>query len=97
MKALALVLSIWIILMPALAFAAMMESGSLATREAQQAHFWQEFDITFWQTVPFAAFWAYVICLQLAGGGVVNWDTVGKATLVISAVNATLHARKVAR
>lgn len=97
MRSLALVLAVCVLLTPTFAFAATVETSSILTREAQKANFWQEFDITFWQTVPFAAFWGYVLCLQLAGGGAVNWDTVGKATLIISAINAGLHARKVTK
>lgn len=66
--------------------------GALAaTREA----FWQEFDITFWQTIPWASFWSYAAASQLARGGEVNWSPVINVALAVSLANAYLHARKV--
>jgi hypothetical protein len=66
---------------------------SAATVEATP-NFWTEFDVTFWQTVPFAAFWGYVAASQLARGGAVDWAPIVSFTLAISAVNAALHARR---
>ncbi|HVN66911.1 MAG TPA: hypothetical protein VMT55_00940 [Candidatus Sulfotelmatobacter sp.] len=55
-----------------------------------------EFDITFWQTLPFAVFWGYVAASQLASG-TVNWSPIFTVALAISAGNAYYHARQVAR
>lgn len=63
------------------------------TAQAHKLNYWQEFDITFWQTLPFAAFWGYAINTQLAGGGAVNWNAILAAAAAVSAVNANLHAR----
>ncbi|OGB90429.1 hypothetical protein A2625_00565 [candidate division WOR-1 bacterium RIFCSPHIGHO2_01_FULL_53_15] len=64
------------------------------TLEAQMPNYWTEFDITFWQTLPFAAFWGYVIASQLTGGGVVEWSHIGYFAAAASALNAALHAGK---
>ena len=62
------------------------------TNEAKSVNFWQEFDITFWQTFPFATFWCYTIGLQF---GPINWNNVLALSALISAGNAYFHARKV--
>jgi len=59
-------------------------------------NFWTQFDITFWQTVPFAAFWGYVASTQLSPGAV-NWSPILSFTLAASAVNAYFHARRVTK
>jgi len=63
---------------------------------ASQSNFWTEFDITFWQTFPFAAFWGYVAASQLSQG-TVNWSPVLNFALAVSAGNAFLHARRVTK
>lgn len=57
-------------------------------------NFWTQFDITFWQTFPFAAFWGHAVSAQLLRGAV-NWAPVLNFALAASAANAYLHARKV--
>ena len=59
-----------------------------------QPNFWSEFDIVFWQTLPFAVFWGYAVANQAAGGGAINWSPVLNIALAVSAGNAFLHARK---
>lgn len=59
-----------------------------------RSNFWTEFDVTFWQTLPFAAFWGYVAASQLSRGAV-NWSPVMNFALAVSAGNAFLHARRV--
>jgi hypothetical protein len=61
-----------------------------ATTEA--ADFPTEFDITFWQTLPFAAFWCYLAAAQFSP--VVEWQYVFPLAAAVSAVNAGVHARK---
>lgn len=67
-----------------------------ASTEEVSTNFWTEFDITFWQTVPFAAFWGYVAASQLSRGGEINWSPVINFAIGISVLNAVLHARRVA-
>lgn len=57
-------------------------------------NFLTEFDITFWQTLPWAAFWGYALGSQLARGGEVNMSPVISAALVVSAANAFFQARR---
>ena len=86
------------------ATSAPLDSGSAVSAEAiaspgavvsrPKLNFWQEFDIVFWQTVPFVAFWSYVVATQLSGGGAIIWDPVLNTTLVVSAANAAVHARQ---
>ena len=61
------------------------------TAEAKSPDFWQEFDITFWQTAPFAVFWTYLVGSQL---GPMNWTNALGLAALISAGNACLHAKK---
>lgn len=93
MKLLAGALIILMIITPVLAET--IEVTSPASREVrQQANFLTEFDITFWQTLPFAALWSSFIASQLAAGGAVNWSQIGYFSAAISAVNAVVHAKK---
>jgi hypothetical protein len=64
------------------------------TAEAQKSNYWAEFDITFWQTLPFAAFWGYVAASELSAGGLVQWSHIAYFAAGASAVNAYLHAGK---
>jgi hypothetical protein len=89
MKKLVLFLLLVMIVSPALAVAGSAEAGARS--------FWTEFDLVFWQTLPFAAFWGSAIATQLVNGGAVNWTPVMSAALVISAGNAVIHARRVAK
>lgn len=70
------------------------------TIEASSVHnFWQEFDITFWQTLPFATFWGHFIDRQLSAlmfpGSTAHWNAIFAFATVVSAGNAFLHARRV--
>ncbi|MFA6548845.1 MAG: hypothetical protein WCT39_02805 [Candidatus Margulisiibacteriota bacterium] len=67
-------------------------SPSLAeTKEA----YWQTFDITFWQTLPFATFWSHFVDRQLFPGLGVHWDLIMVCATAISIGNAALHTQKV--
>ena len=61
--------------------------------------FWQEFDITFWQTLPFATLWGYFIDRQLSSlilpGSAAHWQAILPFAAFVSAGNAFIHARKV--
>jgi len=59
-----------------------------------KVNFWTEFDITFWQTLPFAAFWGYLVASQFSPGAV-NWSPVMSFALAVSVGNAFFHARRV--
>ena len=61
------------------------------TAEAKAPNFWHEFDITFWQTAPFAVFWTCLVGSQL---GPVNWTNALGFAALVSAGNAYLHAKK---
>ena len=61
---------------------------------ARQTNFLTEADITFWQTLPFAALWSSIIAGQLSPGGAVNWSQVAYVSIAVAAVNAYLHAKK---
>ena len=69
-----------------LAFAATGEVKNILT----------EFEITFWQTMPFAVFWGYVAASQLSPGAL-NWTPVFAVALAVSAGNAYYHARQVTK
>ena len=93
MKLLAGALAFLLIVTPVLADT--IEATSTVTQEVRtQANFLTEFDITFWQTLPFAALWSYFVAAQLTPGGVVNWGHVGYFSVGASALNAFVHAKK---
>ena len=76
-------------------------SASLAqTLEAQSPpNFWQEFDITFWQTFPFATLIGYFADQQIStlvsSGSAPNWQIVLPISIAVSAANAYFQAGKV--
>ena len=61
--------------------------------------FWQEFDITFWQSLPFTALWGHFFERQAAGylypGVAARWDVILTLAVITSAGNAWLHASAV--
>ncbi len=65
-----------------------------ATDEARGANFLTEFDITFWQTLPFAALWSSLAVSAVSPGGAVGWGGVMGFSVAASAANAFLHAKK---
>ncbi len=65
----------------------------LAQTGEAQSNFLTELDITFWQTLPFAALWSSIAASQF---GVVNWGGVMGFSVAASAANALLHAKKTA-
>jgi hypothetical protein len=86
-------------IMVVLVIIALLSGGALAaTAEVTpRANFWTEFDITFWQTIPWTAFWSYAAASQLARGGEVNWSPVINVALIAALGNAYLHARQVTK
>jgi len=83
MKAAIVLLAVLLVVTPVLA----------QTNEAQ-ANFLTEFDITFWQTLPFAALWSSLAASVVTPGGAVNWGGVMGFSVGASALNAWLHARR---
>jgi hypothetical protein len=71
---------VWVLILCLLVVPVLAETGS-------QEAFWTEFDLTFWQTLPFAAFWGYA----LGGSSPVALS----AALGCSVANAVFHARRV--
>ena len=72
---------------------------AVVSGEGHSYNYWQEFDITFWQTAPFAVLWCNLLerqlstTLAIAGGP--HWEVIlGVATLV-SAANAAVTANQV--
>jgi len=65
----------------------------------QPHNFWQEADIIFFQTLPFAAFWGHFfdqqLSAQLAYAGAPHWNAIVGFAVIVSAVNAKLYADKV--
>jgi hypothetical protein len=93
MKAIAGALVVLLFLTPVLAET--IEATAPASQEVrQQANCLAEFDITFWQTLPFAGLWSYFIASQLAGGGAVNWGHIAYFSLAAATINAALQAKK---
>ncbi|MFH1541903.1 MAG: hypothetical protein ABIE84_02295 [bacterium] len=74
-----------------------------ATPEAQpqpEHNFWQEFDITFWQGLPWITIWTHFAERQIQAqqnpGQPANWTVILSASTVLSAINAYQHSRRVA-
>jgi hypothetical protein len=77
-----------------------LEATTKVSSEAvYKPNFWTEFDITFWQTMPFAAFWGCVIDRNIVNAFVVSsnarWQYILPAAVLISVGNAYFHANKV--
>ncbi len=77
-------------------FAMTEEVTPFLTAEAHSVSFWQEADITFWQTLPFATLWGYFIDSLVFSGSQPHWVGIASFAAVVSAGNALIHARKVA-
>ncbi len=78
------------------------EVATLATSEStvvMNKDFLQEFDIIFWQTMPFMAFWGYFVdhqvAIQTAAAGAPHWDSILAFTVLVSTANAYFHAQRV--
>ena len=60
--------------------------------------FWQEFDVTFWQTFPFASLMGYFVDRQLSSlmftGAPAHWQAIIPFAIAVSAGNAFIHAGK---
>jgi len=63
--------------------------------QTNEAGYFQEFDITFWQTAPFAIFWVYNLEGWLAVAGHPHWEVILAVSAVISVANAALRAKDV--
>jgi len=84
-----------------LVFLLVVTPSLAATEEVRSHDFWQEADITFWQTLPFATLWGFVIERQFSAlmfpGSSAHWNAIISFAAVVSAGNAWLHAREVVR
>lgn len=82
-------------------FIAIILVFSLVTPSLAKTDFWQEADITFWQTLPFATLWGHLIERQFSAlmfpGAAVHWNAVVAFATVVSAGNAIIHARRVVK
>lgn len=80
-------------------FAQTLESVSIATPETKAVNFLQEFDITFWQTMPFGLMWGYFIDQQLSNAfnwpEAPHWIPVLSFSTILSLLNAYQHAQVV--
>jgi hypothetical protein len=75
------------------------ETWGIVTAEAATANFWQEADIVFWQTMPFAAIWCGLLDSQLSAsfalGAAPHWEAILAISAIVSAANGYFYARKV--
>lgn len=73
-----------------------IEGFTVVSSEAHVFNFWQEFDITFFQTLPFATFWGYVLDQQLSNlmslASPPHWNGIFAFATVVSAGNAWIQA-----
>ena len=80
-------------------FAQTLESVSITTPEAKTINFLQEFDITFWQTMPFGLIWGYFIDQQLTSAfnwpDAPHWAPILSFSTIASLLNAYRHSQKV--
>ncbi|MBI5399219.1 hypothetical protein HZB07_01190 [Candidatus Saganbacteria bacterium] len=64
----------------------------------KKANVWQEIDITFWQTMPFAIFWTHLAERQISNmivpGAATRWEIILPISAVIALGNAWVHNRR---
>jgi hypothetical protein len=67
--------------------------------EVSSYNYWQEFDLTFWQTAPFAVLWCNLLerqlCTTLAIAGGPHWEVIMGVATLVSAANAAVTANRV--
>jgi len=88
----------WLVLL--LSVALLISPVAAETVEAHASlSFWQQFDITFWQTAPFATLWVYLADSQLSRlmypGADPHWNAILLFSGIISVGNAFIHASEV--
>ena len=76
-------------------FGSTMETTSTLSREAEQFNFFQEADITFFQTFPFMVFWGQVVNVNLFPAEPMNFSVILTCAAVIAVANSVRHANKV--
>lgn len=73
-----------------------VSSAGAVVPEAQAKGFWSNFEITFFQTFPFATLWGYFIDQQLSKlmfpGSTPHWNVILTFAGVVSAANAFQEA-----
>ena len=93
----AILLTLSLIVTPSLAVTE--EVSAQPKLEIRSRNFWQEADITFWQTLPFATLLGHFVDRQLSAimfpGATPHWNAIVTFAAVVSAGNAWIHARKV--
>lgn len=87
--------SLMLIMLSMAVFGSTIETTSLISPETQKYNFYQEADITFFQTFPFMVFWGQVINLNLFPGQPMNFGVIVASAAVISIANSVWHANKV--
>ncbi|MFC1637537.1 hypothetical protein ACFL1W_00805 [Candidatus Margulisiibacteriota bacterium] len=96
MRTIGLILILSLIAAPAYPVTA--EAVSLPA-DTNVANFWQEADITFWQTLPFATLWCHFADRQASTymfpGSETHWEAVLVFATIISVSNALFHASEV--
>ena len=84
-----------------LLFCLIVQGAVFAETVEATAKFHQQFDIVFWQTMPFATLWGYFIDRQLSNfmypGSAAHWQVIIPFAVVVSAANAALHAQRVTK
>lgn len=64
-----------------------------------QYNFWTEFDITFWQTLPFATLWTAVLERNVYNifvpAATTRWELVLPVAVALSVGNAYFHSKAV--
>lgn len=69
------------------------------TEVTSDKDYWQEFDMTFWQTLPFAIFWTHVLDVQFSNYILKttepHWGVVSLLAVGLSALNASFNANQV--
>ena len=70
-----------------------------ASSKTEPAYNWdlfaQQFDTSFWLSIPFATIWTHLIDTQLHPGQAANWSPILFSSVTISAINAYFYAQRV--
>ena len=67
------------------------------TVEVEPVSYWQEVDIVFWQTLPFAILWTHFLERQLSSRSEANWDLIISSSTFLAFWNGVMQAQKVTR
>ena len=67
------------------------------TVEVEPVSYWQEVDIVFWQTLPFAVLWTHLLERQFSSRSEANWDLIIGSSTFLSFWNGVMQAQRVTR